>query len=116
MRLVLTFCSVALLAAPAMTMTTTAEAQVLAGRNSARSATRPPRLTTEQRLNNRLAEAEDRLAEIDDQIARIEDEVDAAGSRTPSQERELAALTRRREREAGEIARLNEALEALPQD
>lgn len=115
MRLFLTCAAALAMAVPAVTVATSAEAQVLAGRNAARTSG-APRLTRVERLTNLLYEAEDRLAEIDEQIAVIQGEVEAAGAPTPSQERQLAQLARRREREEREIARLNAALEDASDD
>ncbi|MBX9576326.1 MAG: hypothetical protein K2X07_11885 [Caulobacteraceae bacterium] len=115
MRLFL-ICAAALATAiPAATVATTADAQVLAGRNAAR-ASAAPRLTREERLTNSLLEAEERLAEIDEEIEVIESAAEAAGGKTSAQERQLAGLNRRREREEREIARLNAALGNMTED
>jgi parvulin-like peptidyl-prolyl isomerase len=115
MRLFLTCAAAFAVSVPAVTIATAADAQVLAGRNAARES-RAPRFTREERLTNLLYEAEDRLAEVNEKIATIESEAEAAGGLTSSQQRELAGLNRRREREEREIARLEAALEPDPED
>lgn len=109
MKLVLLAIVAGVLVAPAISIPTPAEAQVLAGRNAAR-ADRAPRVTREQRLSNLLYEAEDRLAEIEEDIAEIQSAIDATGQPTPSQARQLEQLTKRQAREKSEIERLNAAL------
>ena len=84
MRLFLISAAAFALALPVMTVPTTADAQVLAGRNAARQS-RAPRLTREERLTNLLREAEDRLVEINDEIASLESAGEAAGALTSGQ-------------------------------
>ena len=109
MRKVLIVCAAALLAMPVVSVASTAEAQVLAGRNAAR-ADRSPRVTREERLSNIRYEAEERLAEIEEQVAAIETAVQAAGAQTAAQTRQLEQLASRKGREEREIARLTAAL------
>lgn len=103
-------CAATILALPAAYVATTADAQVLAGRNAAR-ADRSPRVTREERLSNLRFEAEERLAEVEERIAGIEAAVQAAGSPTEAQTRQLERLAGRKAREEREIARLTAALE-----
>ena len=110
MKKALIVCTAALLAMPAVSVASTAEAQVLAGRNAAR-ADRAPRVTREERLSNIRFEAEERLAEVEERIAEIEADVQAAGSPTAAQTRQLEQLAGRKAREEREIARLTAALE-----
>lgn len=115
MRLFLSFAAAVALAVPAVSVATTAEAQVLAGDNAARGA-RGPRFTREERLTNLIYEAEDRLATIEEEIAALEAEGQTAGGMTASQQRKHAQLVGRREREQREIARLNTALGRSPDE
>jgi len=98
-----------LVGTPFVLQATPAEAQVLAGRNAARVSA--PSLSREERLAGRLADAEERKLEIEDEIAAIQAEVDTSGGPTPAQERKLARLNQRRERETREIERLTAALD-----
>lgn len=97
------------LAAPALTIPVTADAQVLAGRNAARA--QAPRETREERLQNLLYEAEDRLSEIESSIAELEAEREGGAVLTPAQERQLTRLNQRRDREKREVERLSQQLE-----
>ncbi|HEV2082166.1 MAG TPA: hypothetical protein VGR32_06895 [Brevundimonas sp.] len=115
MRLFLTCAAAFALALPVVTAPTTSAAQVLAGRNAARQSG-APRFTREERLTNLLREAEDRLIDINDQIASLESSGEAAGGLTAGQQRQLAGLHRRREREEREIARLETALDGSSED
>lgn len=94
---------------PVVAVPMTADAQIQAG---GRAAARAPRVSREQRLNNLRNEAEDRLLEIEEQIASIQQAGEAAGGLTDVQQRQLAQLNQRRERERREIARFEEALGA----
>ena len=99
------------LAAPVVSVPVAAEAQVLAGRNAARANSQPPRETREQRLQNRLYEAEDRLIEVESSIAELETAREGGAVLTAAQERRLSQLNQRREREQREVERLNQQLE-----
>jgi len=93
---------------PVVSAPSTADAQVLAGRNAARASA--PRETRETRINNRIADAEERLFEIEERIAGIEALREDGAVLTPAQERQLAQLNARKEREQREIERLNNQL------
>lgn len=110
MKKALIVCAATLLAMPVASVASTADAQVLAGRNAAR-ADRSPRVTREERLSNLRFEAEERLAEVEERIAEIEASVQASGAATPAQTRQLEQLASRKAREEREIARLTAALE-----
>lgn len=107
MRILIAVLAVAV-SVPVVSIPTSPEAQVLAGRNAARAAR--PRPSREDRLSGLLADAQDRLAEIEDEIAEIEGVGQTAGALTSGQQRQLTSLNQRREREQREIARLEEAL------
>lgn len=92
---------------PVISIPTPSDAQTM-GRNSMRQAR--PRVTREDRLTNLRYEAEDRLMEIEERISSIETAGETAGSLTAGQQRELAQLNQRREREQREIERLTAAL------
>lgn len=93
---------------PVVTIPVPADAQVLAGRNAAR--TTRPRVSREERLENLRYAAEDRLAEIEQRIADIQENAASAGGPTPAQQRQLAQLNERKSKEEREIARLAEEL------
>lgn len=96
------------IAAPCGFYSAPVEAQVVGGRFPAKpGATR----TREQRLNDRLGEAEERLAEIDERLEALRGPEDAPNALTPSQQREVDELTRRRVRVQADIDRLNAQLE-----
>lgn len=84
-------------ASPVVAVPTPADAQVLAGRNAARNASRPARVTAEERRENRLRDAEDRVFELDEKIAELNTASESPSGLTPAQQRQLAQLTARRE-------------------
>ncbi|MCS6622629.1 hypothetical protein N0B44_06890 [Roseibacterium beibuensis] len=95
----------AAMAIPAVTVpVTTADAQVLTGRNAPRRA--PPRPALTEREETRLYEAEDQVFEIDSQLAEIQAAGEAAGGLTPAQQAEIETLTRRRAEAQRTIDRL----------
>ncbi|MGQ3040779.1 MAG: hypothetical protein ACT6TH_13960 [Brevundimonas sp.] len=92
---------------PVIAAPVTADAQIQAG---GRAAARTPRVSREERLTNLRNEAEDRLLAIEEQIASIRQTGETAGGLTDGQQRQLAQLNQRKEREQREIARFEEAL------
>ena len=95
------------IAAPCGFHSTPAEAQVVGGRFPAKSGSTR---TREDRLNDRLADAEERLAEINERLEALRGPEDAPNALTPAQQREVDDLTRRRARTQADIDRLNAQL------
>lgn len=94
-----------LIAAPAISVPTVADAQVRTGSGAAlRRAPQRPSLS--DRELDRLYEAEDEVMELDGQIAEIQSAGEAAGGLTEAQQSELATLTRRRDAAQRTIDRL----------
>ncbi|WP_374516960.1 hypothetical protein [Brevundimonas sp.] len=91
------------MAAPAVSIPATADAQVLTGRG-ARQAPRRPAIT-EAELN-RLYDAEDEVMELDGRIADIQAAGQAAGGLTEAQQREITTLTRQRNAAQSTVDRL----------
>ena len=92
-------------AVPVVSAPTPSDAQVLTGRGAARRA--PPRrpALSEAELE-RLFAAEDQVIELDGQIADIQAAGEAAGGLTDEQQREIAALTARRDEAQRTVDRL----------
>lgn len=92
------------MAAPVVTIPVAADAQVLTGRGAARQAPRRPSLS-EAELN-RLYDAEDEVSELDGQISDIRAAGESAGGLSADQQRQIAALTARRDAAQRTVDRL----------
>ena len=84
---------------------TSVEAQLVGGRFPARSTK-----TQEQRLSERLSDAEDRLADIEERLETLRGPEETPNTLTPAQQREVEELMRQKARVQADIDRLSARL------
>lgn len=98
------------LAAPVVAVPTSADAQVLAGRNAARQPARSTPRPLSDREYERLDQAEAEVREADERIAEIQAASEQAGGMTPEHQAEMQDLQRKRDRANRIVERLSRRL------